>query len=58
MSKNEKTFNRGTARRRWHRGGSCLDVPYFPQTGDRWWGSLRYHGLDIGFRLVEEVIDE
>lgn len=55
MSKNEKTSKRGTARRRWHRGGSCLDTPCGASLS--WWGDLRYHSIFVGFRLVE-VIDD
>lgn len=55
MSKNEKTSKRGTARRRCHRGGSCLDA--LPGASLSWWGGLRYYSIFVGVRLVE-VIDE
>lgn len=52
----EKTSKRGTAHRRWCRGGCHLDVPGFAQICDRWNPTVgRYHDLVIGFRLVEEI---
>lgn len=55
MSKNEKTSKRGTARRRWHRGGSYIDAPSGASLS--WWGGLLYYSIFVGVRLVE-VIDE